>query len=146
MGGTATKTDDDVAQVMADITAGRYTPEQAAVLLDQLSVWALSQDVRVVWRIAVDGWEVDEGSLTGGEAMAMEAKTGRTWHYLNPIRSAGDAIPMLAVLLRTRSGLSEEDAQERAEAYSRDELNEIIGAKAAIAAPFESGSESTSES
>jgi hypothetical protein len=61
------------------------------------------------WRIDFEGEVYREGDLTLEQCGRVEAITGRSWLHINPIKFAGDAIAILAVMHGSRSSIPVED-------------------------------------
>jgi hypothetical protein len=56
------------------------------------------------WRIDFEGEVYREGDLTLNQCGKVERITDRSWLHINPIKWAGDAVAILAVLHSERTG------------------------------------------
>lgn len=66
------------------------------------------------WRIDFEGEVYREGDLTLEQCGQVERLTDRSWLHINPIKFAGDAVAVLAVMAHARKGERIEDLLKRA--------------------------------
>jgi hypothetical protein len=74
------------------------------------------------WRIDFEGEVYREGDLTLDQCGKVERLTDRSWLHINPIKFAGDAVAILAVMHAERTGKPMDDVvahvgQIKAEKY-----------------------------
>lgn len=85
-------------------------------VLNALNQRLVDLNASTMWAISLPDLdlEVTEDDLSLGEYEDLEKQTGRSWATINPVIRAGDAVAIVAVTLRHRHGLSEQDAADKA--------------------------------
>ena len=118
--------------------SARKTPAQNAIAAILAGQWddALSDIVKAVgdhivnsslivrWRIDIDGLAVSEDELTLDEAYRLQNLSGTNWRNVDPMKSAVDCRALLIVLLQTRCGMTEPEAEFRCSELT---VNRVLG-------------------
>jgi hypothetical protein len=82
------------------------------------------------WRIDFAGEAYREAELTIDQVERIERRLKTTWRSINPLRSAGDAKGVLAVLIADRTNVSEDEAAKQVGALRVTEFMEMVSVEA----------------
>lgn len=135
--------DNPAAGTCASILAGEFDGHLADVLA-AIVKRQQSGFSSMRWRLRLDGVEITEDDMTLAEAKTVEKITNLSWVTIEPTRSAVHMSAILVAAAHHRDGLSIEEAEERVDAHSANEIMGALDQYEVNPSPLENGGSSSS--
>jgi hypothetical protein len=108
-------------ELVEHLKAGTYDGHWVKIL----KAYTFRQNVGqlgIQWHCSLFGLDIPEGKLKLSEARRLEGLLQTTWQKLAPAASAETCHTILSVLLQSRQGLSEQEASDKADELTMDEI------------------------
>lgn len=122
----------ELERLILQIRAGHIDHDQVVTLAKAVGAAIADHEIALRWVIELpDGFTHRAGDTKVSEAVAIEKALGCDWSFVHPGRNAGQLSEVLAVLFRTRLGLSEEQAREKLDGYTMEQLEGVVDVYAA---------------
>lgn len=124
----------DTATVIQEILAGR-ADDQLDEIATAIAVRVKESMLTFSWRFRLDGVDVGELELTLGEWSEIQKATGIHLAAISPETNVDHLLAIGRCLLRTRGGLSAEDASARIEGLTAADVPTVV-TREVLEAPF----------
>lgn len=118
----------DSAEVVAQrIASGQYDDDGLFELVKVITAAIGRSELALRWVIRLPGGEeFRAGDVKPSEAVLIERALGLDWSRVHPGRSAHQLAEVLVVLFVSRLGLTEEQAREKLDSYTMEQLEEVV--------------------
>lgn len=115
----------DIGSIVAAVSRGDLDGDLVTIA-QAVQHRVVQSGVLTQWRVKLDDIDVVEADLTLDEWDRWARSTEGSWQLLKPLQSPATAIALMTVLFQTRSGLSADEAEERARSITAAAIVEAL--------------------